>query len=246
MRPVKSGGCEAMLQVGTNSTHAVTNAPLLRKRTQNLVKRLLPPTLLAGLRVVAELGPVSNSGYKRIASVVRAWRRAGIKPILGPRIRHVVFVCHGNIMRSPVAEAMLKRELEARRATGLVVSSAGMHAIDGRRADPRAQRVAPEFGVSVSQHTAQLVTPSLVDLSDLIVVMDIENAAEFLLRYPHASEKLFLLRQFSGHSRGPGRDIPDPYPGDEDYMRQCCGMLRECVEGLAAELLAGQRMPVSS
>jgi protein-tyrosine phosphatase len=148
-------------------------------------------------------------------------------------------------MRSPVAEALLKRELEKHGSTSMTVSSAGMHAICGRGADPRAQTVAPEFGISVTAHQAQVVTQALVDSSDLLVVMDIQNAAEFLLRYPQASRKLFMLRQFSEHNRGPGRDIPDPYPGDEEFMRQCCGMLRECVDGLSAQLRAGQKKAAS-
>jgi protein-tyrosine phosphatase len=148
-------------------------------------------------------------------------------------------------MRSPVAEAMLKRELAKHGPVNVTVSSAGMHAINGRGADPRAQTVAPEFGVSVSGHWAQVVTQSLVDSSDLLVVMDIQNAAEFLLRYPRASNRLFVLRQFSEQSRGAGRDIPDPYPGDEEVMRQCCGMLRECIDGLTAQLCARQKKAAS-
>jgi protein-tyrosine phosphatase len=225
---------------------SASNSTLLLKRLQGIVKSLLPSTLLAAIRVVAELRPVSKSFYKRVGSVASAWHRAGQKPVLQSRKNRVVFVCHGNIMRSPVAEAMLKRELEKYGVTNIAVSSAGMHAINGRGADPRAQTVAPEFAISVSQHRAQLVTQALVDLSDLLIVMDIQNAAEFLLCYPHASDKLFMLRQFSEISRGPGLDIPDPYPGDEEFMRQCCGMLRECVDGLTSELLAGQERAVTS
>jgi protein-tyrosine phosphatase len=224
---------------------ARSTAPLPLKRLQGIVKRVLPSTLVGAMRVVAELRPVSNSLIKRIGSVASAWRRAGAKPVLPSEAKSVVFVCHGNIMRSPVAEAMLKRELEKHSPTNVTVTSAGMHAINGRVADPRAQTVAPEFGVSVTAHQAQVVTQTLVDSSDLLVVMDIQNAAEFLLRYPQASNKLFMLRQFSEHSRGPGRDIPDPYPADEEFMRQCCGMLRECVDGLSAQLRAGQKKAAS-
>jgi protein-tyrosine phosphatase len=153
----------------------------------------------------------------------------------------VVFVCHGNIMRSPVSEAMLRNNLDRRGIGHVKIASAGMHAIAGRNADPRAQIVAPEFGVSVDAHRAQLLTQQLVDSYDLVVVMDIQNAAEFLMCFPQASDKLFMLRQFSEQKRAAGRDIPDPYPGDEGYMRQCCGMLQECIEGLTVELAKAQQ-----
>jgi protein-tyrosine-phosphatase len=215
--------------------------PSAGKRIQNFIKQLVPAAVVAGLRVAAELKPVSPSGYTRLASVASAWRRTGQKPVLSERVSSVVFVCHGNIMRSPVSEAMLRNNLEKRGITNVKVVSAGMHAIAGRSADPRAQIVAPEFGVSVNAHRAQLLTQQLVDSNDLVIVMDIQNAAEFLMRFPQASDKLFTLRQFSERKRAAGRDIPDPYPGDEDYMRQCCGMLQECIEGLAVELAKAKK-----
>jgi protein-tyrosine-phosphatase len=215
--------------------------PSARKRIQNLIKQLVPATVVEGVRVAAELKPVSPSGYTRLASVARAWRRAGQKPILPARMSGVVFVCHGNIMRSPVSEAMLRNKLDRRGIRNVKVASAGMHAIAGRSADSRAQIVAPEFGVSVNAHRAQLLTQGLVDSYDLVVVMDIQNAAEFLMRFPQAGDKLFMLRQFSEQKRAAGRDIPDPYPGDENYMRQCCGMLQECIEGLTVELAKAQQ-----
>ncbi len=144
-------------------------------------------------------------------------------------------------MRSPVSEAMLRSQLEQRGLGNVKIASAGMHAIAGRSADPRAQIVAPEFGVSVNAHRAQLLTQQLVDSNDLVIVMDIQNAAEFLMRFPHDGDKLFMLRQFSEQNRAAGRDIPDPYPGDENYMRQCCGTLQECIEGLAVELAKAKK-----
>jgi protein-tyrosine phosphatase len=199
-------------------------------------KRLLPAAVLAKLRIAEELRTVSNSRRQRLASVMRASRRSTKKPALPLPTTSVVFVCHGNIMRSPVAEAMLKQELQKRGEANLVVISAGLHAVAGRSADPRSVKVAPEFGISVIQHRARPLNQNLVDTSDLVVVMDTVNAAEFLLLYPKSSEKLFFLRQFSVYKQADGCDIPDPYPGDEQGMRDCCRILRECVEGLAARL----------
>jgi protein-tyrosine phosphatase len=210
------------------------------KRARTWVKRLLPSALLLAFQTAAQLRSASKSSYQRLGSVVRAWRRAGKKPMLPDKIARVLFVCHGNIMRSPVAEAMLKRELFKLGVASLKVSSAGLHAVAGRSADPRALSVSREFGVSLVQHRSQLLTARLVDASDLVLVMDIVNAAEFLLLYPRAKAKLFLLRQFSRHNQEQGRDIPDPYPGDDEDMRGCCRMLEDCVAGLANGLAAEQ------
>jgi len=202
----------------------------------SIVKRLLPTTVLTSLRVIAELRGVTDSRYKRLVSVVRALRRAGKTPTLPARVESVAFVCHGNIMRSPVSEAMLRQSLQTRGVSSIRVSSAGMRAIAGRSADPRSLKVAPEFGVSVLQHRAQPMTQALADSSDLVIVMDVQNAAEFIFRFPNASEKVFFLRQFSAQHHGGACDIPDPYPGDELDMRNCCYVLQECVERLAAEI----------
>lgn len=218
----------------------------LHKALKTLVKRLLPASMLTKLRIAEQLKTVSNSRRQRLESVIRASRRGARKPALRPPVASVVFVCHGNIMRSPVAEAMLKRELQKRGEANLVVVSAGLHAIAGRSADPRSLKIAPEFGISVIEHRAQPLTLPLVDTSDLVVVMDTENAAEFLLRFPRSSEKLFFLRHFSAHQEGGGCDIPDPYPGNEQDMRRCCAVLSECVGELATQLMALRKNSVSS
>jgi len=210
------------------------------------VKRLLPRAVLAKLRIAEELKTVSHSRRQRLASVMQASGRGAKKPELRLPVTSVVFVCHGNIMRSPVAEAMLKRELQKRGDANFVVISAGLHAIAGRSADPRSLKIAPEFGISVIQHRAQPLSQDLVDKSDLVVVMDTKNAAEFLLRFPRSREKLFFLRHFSAHQEREGCDIPDPYPGDEQDMRRCCTVLSECVERLAAELVPLRKNAVSS
>ena len=218
----------------------VEGIPARQRALKSSLKRFLPPTAVAWLRVSAELRRVTNSRYKRLDGVMRASRRAGKAPILPARIESVVFVCHGNIMRSPVSEAMLRQSLEKQGISGVRVSSAGMQAIIGRSADPRSLTVAPEFGVSVAQHRAQPLTEALVNSSDLVVVMDLQNGAEFLLRFPNASEKLFFLRQFSAQRDKRHCDIPDPYPGDEQHMRNCCYVLQECTEKLAAEIASVQ------
>jgi protein-tyrosine phosphatase len=227
---------------GSGPSDSVTNrAPAawgMGKRARTWVKRSLPSALLVAFQMAAQLRSASKSPWQRLGSVMRAWRRAGKKPMLPDKIARVLFVCHGNIMRSPVAEAMLQRELPKLGAGSLKVSSAGLHAVAGRSADPRALTVSREFGVSLVQHRAQSLTASLVDTTDLVVVMDTANAAEFLLLYPREKAKLFFLRQFS-RQNPKGRDIPDPYPGDEDDMRRCCGVIEDCVAGLA-DKLAGQ------
>jgi protein-tyrosine-phosphatase len=84
---------------------------------------------------------------------------------------HILFVCTGNTCRSPLAEALLRHELDQRNVEGIDVSSAGTGAWDGAPASEGAYLVALEHGLDLSAHRARLLTRDLVRQSDLILTM---------------------------------------------------------------------------
>jgi protein-tyrosine-phosphatase/predicted ATP-grasp superfamily ATP-dependent carboligase len=151
--------------------------------------------------------------------------------------RSFLFVCYGNIMRSPMAEAMLKRVLAEHGLNNVRVSSAGLHALTGREAHPRAVAVGREIGIALDHHRAQLLTPTLVAGTDAIVAMDFENLAELQALYPEAEQRTCLL---SAYANPPERfrEIPDPYFGTEQSTRRCYAVLASCIRNLVASLLA--------
>jgi protein-tyrosine-phosphatase len=145
----------------------------------------------------------------------------------------VVVICHGNILRSAFAEALLKRAVSAHRAPGLCVSSAGLHAVPGKSADPRGVEVAREWGVDLTAHHASALTADTVAAADLLLVMDYQNAAEVLWRHPDAADKVVLLGKFDPEwTTDPV--IPDPYGGDLEEVRTSYGRVAAAVEGLVA------------
>ena len=148
----------------------------------------------------------------------------------------LVFVCFGNIMRSPMAEAMLMRVLAQQRGREITVSSAGLHAVNGRVAHPVAISVAREIGIPLEHHRARLLTAKMVADSDAVIVMDFENMAELLALYPQAEHKACLL---SAYADPPARyrEIQDPYFGDEESTRRCYVVLDTCIRNLSASLL---------
>lgn len=149
--------------------------------------------------------------------------------------RFVLFVCHGNIIRSPMAAALLKEALRVRgQRTG--VESAGLHADPLKPADPRAIVAAEAFGVSLRDHRAIPLTPDLVRRADAIFVMDAFNEAELLGRFPYARGKVYFLRACGRPSQGVV-EIDDPYRGDLADVTRCYRILHECVEELAARLV---------
>lgn len=199
---------------------------ILRSSVKTAVRGAIPPRLLSKLRTYRSLPPQIAPVYARCQL-----RRTLAQPrnTLPPDIRSALFLCHGNIIRSPMAEALF------RRSCAVAVRSAGLHAIPGRRADCRALRIAPEFDVSLEQHVAKPVTEEMVREADVVFVMDGQNEARFLHRFPEAREKVRLLGAFAPR---PVRDceIPDPYEGSEQDVRDCYSALEKCVVQITARL----------
>jgi protein-tyrosine phosphatase len=171
---------------------------------------------------------------------IRRWAFRGASPIpasAGPSTR-VMFVCHGNIIRSALAEALLRQHF-ARAGATAVVCSAGVAATPGRPADPRAVAVARRFGVDLSEHRASLLSTALVDESDLIFIMDRLNEAEVLARFPAARGKLRRLGSLAADATD-GDVIPDPFSLGADAVGAAAARIDAAVHVLTASMLGDQ------
>jgi protein-tyrosine-phosphatase len=208
---------------------------MMSKDATAFAMRVLPARLRNAVRCYLTLGGKARSMLlrKRFARTMGKTKPRAASGTL----RDIVFVCHGNIMRSPMAEALLKQLCSDHE--GISITSAGLHALAGREADPRAIRLAPEFGISLADHRAKPLTAVLVAQADAIFAMDYLNEAELLARYPEASEKIFLLAaQACGNTSM--FEIPDPFNGDDDELRRCYDTVQKCIEDLAGLLKNGQ------
>lgn len=132
----------------------------------------------------------------------------------------VLALCLGNICRSPVAEALLRRELAAQGVEAVVDSAGTGDWHVGRPADPRSTEVARRHGVRLNGRARQLLRRDFADY-DLILAMDSQNAAEAraLAGSPGAAARVRLMRDFD--PLAPGADVPDPYLGGRKASRAC-------------------------
>ena len=157
------------------------------------------------------------------------------------RIKHILFVCTGNICRSPFAEGLLKKLAQKKGLDHIVADSAGLLALPGNSVTGLAQKVAEEYDVDLSDHIAKSVKEEIIDRSDLILVMEYSHAKELLDAFQEAEGKVFLIRRFARFG-SKDRGIADPYGLNYEAYRFCFLDIQDGVLGLAEYLSTGQAL----
>lgn len=178
----------------------------------------------------------SLQGMRGILDKLRPSRDPEAAP-RDPPDHRILFVCMGNICRSPTAEGVF-RHLAALEAPELVlhVESAGTHAYHiGEPPDPRAQRAAERRGVSLAGLRARRVTAEDFDRFDLILAMDRLNVELLEQQRPDdARSKIGLLLEFAPQV---GRvEVPDPYYGGSNGFELVLDLVEEASRGLLKQL----------
>jgi protein-tyrosine phosphatase len=169
----------------------------------------------------------------------------------GLRGTRILFVCMGNICRSPTAEGVM-RELLARAGLSetIELDSAGTGAWHvGSAPDARATAAAEARGIALAGSARQVSAEDFIEF-DLLIAMDRSNLHE--LRRLAASDeqraRVRLLREFdpaSGKHGPEGRvgvdlDVPDPYYGSPGGFEEVLDLVQAACEGLLAQLVAGE------
>ena len=153
----------------------------------------------------------------------------------------VLFVCLGNICRSPTAEGVMRRLVADAGLDGEVVvdsaGTAGWH--EGDPPDRRSQHEAKERGVDISGLRGRQLQTHDFERFDLLLVMDAENQRDVLRLAPDAAAagKVRLLREFDPAAIASGDlEVPDPYYGGPDGFADVYDAIESACKGLLAHL----------
>ena len=145
-------------------------------------------------------------------------------------IRHILVVCVGNICRSPMAEALLKREL--REQDGFTVESAGLGALVGYPASDYSLELMAELGVDISEHRARQIHPDMVHSADLVLVMETGHKRAIDVADPTARGKVYRLGEWQD------RDIDDPYRQSKEVFADVLADIEQGVASWAKRIRA--------
>jgi protein-tyrosine phosphatase len=149
-------------------------------------------------------------------------------------VHSVLFVCKGNICRSPLAAAYFAAKLSDLECP-IEIHSGGLDTTAGKEADPLASAVAQENALSLDAHVTRPLTQELIDRADLILVMEVVHRSELLQKYPSAEGKVFQLGDFNNML---SREINDPYGGTRADFEFCYESIRRSCDGLLKRLVA--------
>jgi len=153
-------------------------------------------------------------------------------------VKSVLFVCTGNICRSPIAEGFFRRLTGNRK--DIEVASAGVHAVRGQPPSVYAVEVCAEDGANISDLRSQPLTGALVDQATHIFAMTGAHVETIQTLFPQSAEKTFLLREFEEPGTTVWRDVPDPIGLGRDVYEDCARIIKNALPSVLAFVEQGE------
>ncbi len=149
----------------------------------------------------------------------------------------IMFICTGNICRSAMAEAMLKKMLQDRHKENVEVYSCGISADDGDIPTENAVEVMKEYEIDLKKHRATNIYNSNIKNMDLILCATMSHKLAVQRIYPELANKIFTLKEYVGiKDEIYGVDIKDPWGYNLKTYENCAKEISECLEKLISKI----------
>lgn len=196
----------------------------------------------AAVRIRAALThPVSLWAKRRLRSAAWLARGAGVKnPPLPGIVSSALFVCLGNICRSPFAALLAERLLAEEGLAGITCGSAGIRPSQAERPPAPACSLARIYGLSLDCHVPRPLTRELVASHDLVIVMEAGQLRYLQEAFPDFRDRLFLLPLYDDGARDAYErfNIADPYGQPDAVFEVCYGRVTRALGRWVAAIKA--------
>lgn len=147
----------------------------------------------------------------------------------------MLFLCWGNVCRSPFAERRLRSRLADHGEDGVTVRSAGTGRTSGRSSPPGAVRAARRYGVDLRDHESGRLDDAAIRAADAVFVMDYADYHDLATAYPRAADRTYFL----GPVAGAGPTISDPHTAGGEGFGVVYATIATAVDELAAARRGG-------
>lgn len=135
--------------------------------------------------------------------------------------KKILFVCVGNICRSPAAEYWARAQFQKKNLTDIEISSAGLHAMVSKPIAPEMKLILDHLEVDASPHQAKQVDEKCVANSEIIFVMENWQKQELSFAFPSSRGKIFSLGKWNDE------EIEDPYRKDQVAFDHTFGVIQK-------------------
>ena len=146
------------------------------------------------------------------------------------RTKTILFVCTGNICRSPMAEGLFRHAVKGR--GDFRIGSAGVGAINGQAPSTHAVTALKQLGIDITAQRSRMLTGAMVQEADFIFGLTRGHVEAVMLLYPQAEEKTFVLREFDDTLDFWEKDIADPIGGDLEVYHNCRDQIEQAIQSV--------------
>jgi len=192
---------------------------------------------------------MNKTEVRMLASRAKRYAKDLFWEIYGRRIRtaelsnpprSILFICKGNICRSPFADRLAKKIFAGSLSYPIAVDSAGLDVKTPLPSPPNAVEAAGNFEIDLRNHRSKRFTAEMFGEFDMIVSMETRQYQVLSRSSSNSCAKLFLLPFFEDHNRRPSGyecyNLPDPYGKGLEEFNRCFQRIERCLGGMAKRI----------
>lgn len=143
-------------------------------------------------------------------------------------MKKIMFICTGNICRSAMADALMKKMAKDKNKE-IDVYSCGIFAQDGDMPTYNAVEAMKEYNVELKNHRATNIRNSKIEDMDIILCATVSHKNNVISMYPELTNKIYTIKEYAGFDKN-DLDIPDPWGYDIETYRFCASTINKCLE----------------